>query len=238
MQLNAAVFYSDYEDLQTDQFAAGTGGATSITVNAGQAEIMGVELELMAEPIENLTLYVNYGYQDMEYDEYEVRHGGTGEVLNIADDAIFAYRPENTLAAGIEYALPVGDGMELSFRVDARYADELTWHATPDFVTSPTTGAHQALTPFSACGSLLDFAGQPAGRAACIEEDGYVTLDARIQLSDIPLGERMRAKFAVFGRNILDEEYIVSGIDFGALGFGGARFGEPATFGVDVTFEY
>ena len=238
VQLNAAVFYSDYEDLQTDQFAAGTGGATSITVNAGQATIQGIEIELLAQPVENLNLYLNYGYQDMEYDEYEVLHGGTNELLNIADDAIFAYRPENTIAAGIEYIVPLNDGMELSFRIDGRYVDELTWHATPDFITSPTTGANQALTPFSACGQLLDFAGQPAGRAACLEEDGYVTVDARITLSEIPLGERLRGKVAVFGRNILDEEYIVSGIDFGALGFGGARFGEPATFGVEFTFDY
>ena len=236
LQVNAAIFLTDYDDLQTDQFAAGLGGATSITVNAGKAEIKGFELEAKFVPTERIAMYLNYGYQDMEYDEYEVRHPITNNVLNIADDTFFAYRPENSLSAGIEYRLPVGDGMELSFRLDGRYLDELTWHATPDSITDPTAppGLETVpLTPFSACGSHLT-----GVEAACIAEDDYVVLDARITLSEIRVGEFARAKVALWGRNILDEEYIVSGIDFGALGFGGARWGEPASYGVDVTFEF
>ena len=190
-------------------------------------------------------MYLNWGYQDMEYDEYEIVHAGdpslnlpgvpfTGddETLDIADDAIFAYRPENTLAAGIEYVMPVGDGMELSFRIDGRYVDELTWHATPDFLTN-SAGLLEAATPFSDCGRFVN-----GSSAACIEEDGYALVDVRVQLSEIQVGDRMTARVAAWGRNIFDEEYIVSGIDFGAIGFGGAVFGKPATWGIDITFEY
>lgn len=232
LQVNTAVFFSDYEDLQTDQFAAGTGGATSITVNAGQAEITGFELEIKAQPTENLGFYLNYGYQDMDYDEFETRHPGSGQVLDIANDAIFAYRPEHTLASGIEYLMPVGDGMELSFRVDARYVDDLAWHATPDSIVD-SASAVASLTPFNDCGSFTD-----GTSAACIAEDGYALVDVRLTLSNIQVSERMTAKVALWGHNVLDKAYIESGIDFGALGFGGARFGAPATWGVDVTFEY
>jgi iron complex outermembrane receptor protein len=45
-------------------------------------------------------------------------------------------------------------------------------------------------------------------------------------------------KLTVWGRNLLDEEYRRSGIDFGALGFAGAIYGEPRTYGVTLTFEY
>jgi iron complex outermembrane receptor protein len=226
LQFNAAVFYSDYEDLQTDQFQAGSGGASSITVNAGQAEIFGIELELVAAPTDELTIYVNYGYQDLEYDEYEINdplaNGGAGGLVDIADDAIFAYRPKNTFSAGIEYAVPVGE-MEFAIRLDSRFLDDLTWHATPAMTPNGFP-----LTPFSA--------GAPGVES--IQEDGYFLVDLRATLSDIQISEKLSAKVAVFGRNIFDEEYIVSGIDFGGLGFGGARWGEPSTWGIDITFEY
>jgi len=223
LQVNAAVFYSDYSDLQTDQFQAGSGGASSITVNAADATIFGFEAEIVAAPTEDVTLYLNYGYQDLDYDSFKLLDPGTNLLFDAADDAFFAYRPKNTLSTGAEYRMPIGDGMELAFRVDGRYADDLTWHATPAFAPSG-----RPLTPFSA--------GAPGFTS--IEENGYFLVDARVTLSEIEVPGGMKAKIAAWGRNVFDEEYLVSGIDFGLLGFAGGRFGEPSTFGVDITFEY
>jgi iron complex outermembrane receptor protein len=64
-------------------------------------------------------------------------------------------------------------------------------------------------------------------------------MDVRFTVSEIPIGsDERKLRASVFGRNVTDEEYLLSGIDFGALGFAGGIFGEPATWGVDVTFEY
>ncbi|OCC23287.1 TonB-dependent receptor [Croceicoccus estronivorus] len=59
-------------------------------------------------------------------------------------------------------------------------------------------------------------------------------LDARISLTDIPLGGG-RWTLAAFGKNLLDEDYYVH--HFRAV-LPGAIFGEPRTYGLQLTFEY
>ncbi|MGI9295964.1 MAG: TonB-dependent receptor, partial [Pseudomonadales bacterium] len=70
VRLNAAIFHNTFEDLQLSQFVPGSGGAESILNNAGEATIQGIELELVALLAEGLTVNVNYGLTDAEYDEY------------------------------------------------------------------------------------------------------------------------------------------------------------------------
>ncbi len=221
LQLNTAVFYSDYDDLQTDVFRAGTTGAASDTINAGKAEILGVELELIAQPIEALTLNLNYGYLDPEYKEFILLdpNPSVNAPVDFADISEFGYRPDTTLSAGVEYVTePLGAwGLVLSARLDVRYTDDIFWHQA---TFSPSGW------PINQFNDL-------------IHEDGYTLLDARFTISEISLGgDRAKLRTSVFGKNITDEEYITSGIDFGRSGFAGANFGEPATWGVDFTFEY
>lgn len=231
LQLNLAAFYVTYEDLQTQAFSAGAGGATSTTINAGEATIQGVELETRALLTENLSVYLNYGLQDMEYDEYTLYDPGNPRNptampgnYNAADRSFFGLRPESNLAGGWEFQTPVGgEGAELSLRMDARWTDEITFYPTPGRHPSGAPGL-----PFSACTPGF----------ACISEDGYVLVDARVSFSQIPFSNGITATLSAWGRNVFDEEYVLHAIDFGALGFGVGRFGEPATYGIDLTFEY
>jgi iron complex outermembrane receptor protein len=220
IQLNGAVFYSDYKDIQIDQFQAGAFGASSITVNAGEASIWGIELEALAQLTDNISGYLNYGWIDPEYDEFEVRNPITDALVDIADDAVFAYRPQQTLSAGLGFESdPIGDlGLVLGARVDALYVDDVFWHAF-DVIPGPPD---VPVTPFN----------------DRIKEGGYTLFHSSITLSEIPVGERSHLKFTLWGRNLLDEKYRRSGIDFGALGFAGAVYGEPRTYGLTMTFEY
>ena len=70
------------------------------------------------------------------------------------------------------------------------------------------------------------------------EAGDYVLVDVRATLSEIQVSEGLTARISAWGKNVFDEEYVNAGIDFGALGFGGANFGKPAMYGVDITFEY
>jgi hypothetical protein len=40
------------------------------------------------------------------------------------------------------------------------------------------------------------------------------------------------------GKNLGDEEYVIQGMDFGALGFAQQAFGAPLTAGFEVAFRY
>lgn len=64
----------------------------------------------------------------------------------------------------------------------------------------------------------------------------YNLLNARITLSDIQIGEKSNLKVSAWGRNITDKEYVIHGANFGF--FDGQTYGSPATYGIDITFNY
>ena len=248
IQMNFAAFYSDYDSIQTDIFAAGPGGATSVTVNGGQAKIPGVELEFLAEPVDGIRLNLNYGWIGPEYDSYSVRdNAGTtvtcsgipGSIpppgclpdptvddfdVDMSDEAEFGYRPDQTLAAGVEYSTqPIGTlGWVLSARFDVRWTDQLLWSPLDDERPTVIQNGGPGLTAF---------------RDVLIQKP-YTLIDARLTISEISLNDRATLRATVYGKNITDEEYLLSGIDFGGLGFAGGIFGEPATWGIDFTLDY
>ena len=64
-----------------------------------------------------------------------------------------------------------------------------------------------------------------------------VVVNARIGIENVELSSgTLRA--SIWGRNLTDEEYQNFGINFGSLGPITEQYGEPVTYGVDVTFEF
>lgn len=68
LRANLAAFYLDYRDLQVTQTDPNTN--RPFTTNAGQAESLGAELELAAEPFEGLTFDLGVGYAHATYKDY------------------------------------------------------------------------------------------------------------------------------------------------------------------------
>jgi len=66
--------------------------------------------------------------------------------------------------------------------------------------------------------------------------DSYELLNARLTLSDIKIGLRSNLKVSLWGKNITDEEYVVYGSNFNF--FNAQAYGAPATYGVDVSFQF
>jgi len=107
---NAAVFYSDYQDVQIPgSIAVDTNGDgrddsfAGVTTNAGKAEIKGVELEAVANLTPNFMLAGMYSYIDADYKEYFVAG------VNVADQRVFQNTPKNSanLRANYDIALPI-----------------------------------------------------------------------------------------------------------------------------------
>ncbi len=77
LQLNLTVFYTPYKDMQitTQQFQLVNGVPTNATavLNAGKQLNQGVELETMWRPLSALTLVLNVGYLDAEFEEFFTR---------------------------------------------------------------------------------------------------------------------------------------------------------------------
>lgn len=115
LQLNGAIFYNDYQDLQVNLLDSET--AANNVGNAGKAVIQGIEIEMLARPTDNLDLGAGYGHLDTEYKTYIDPVSGAD--LSVND---FAHAPRHTLNAWARYTIPdfqqLGD---LSFRVDWSY---------------------------------------------------------------------------------------------------------------------
>jgi iron complex outermembrane recepter protein len=128
VRLNAALFYNDYEDIQVAQFEAGSGGASSRIVNAGQATYQGLELELVALLTRGLLLEATYGYLDAEFDEYLARNPATDREEDIADVTTVSRAPENNASVALQYDFDPFSFGTLSARVDVMYTDGYTFH--------------------------------------------------------------------------------------------------------------
>ena len=73
LQVNVTAFFTDYEDKQEDVVFPDPVAVTQTLVqNASDATMDGVELEVIAIPIDGLTLSAAYGYLDASYDEWDV----------------------------------------------------------------------------------------------------------------------------------------------------------------------
>ncbi|MCD2516144.1 TonB-dependent receptor [Massilia sp. G4R7] len=105
---NAAVFYSDYQDVQIPGSVAidtnGDGRDDSfagVTTNAGKAKIKGAELEAIANITPNFMIAGMYSYIDAEYKEY-ISAG-----VNVAAQRTFQNTPKNSANLRFNYDIPM-----------------------------------------------------------------------------------------------------------------------------------
>jgi len=223
VQVNAAVFYTENTDLQVPQFPPEVTSPSvgTVVVNAGDATIKGGELELVARPVPELDLYLNYAYLDPEYDEYIVGQDLDGSPIDTANGREFIQSPKHTLGGGIKYHFGEFSFGVLSARVDAYWQDDILFSGDPAIV---------AQNPLIAADSKKD--------RAVNQQDDYMLLDARIMLDQIPLGDTGNFRLALWGKNLTDKEYRYTSVDLiDQLGFAISHYGEPRTYGISLTYE-
>jgi outer membrane receptor protein involved in Fe transport len=132
VQLNASVYQIDWENIQTTR---GVGGDVFIS-NVPTAQTQGAEFELVARPLDNLTLNAALAYMTGEYTSSKIFERGPGAAadLVIAREGEAFPLPEWTADIGARYDIILPGGDVLYARVDYRWSDS--------YVTIPsgTTG--------------------------------------------------------------------------------------------------
>lgn len=211
LRLNGSIFYLEYSDRQIAQFAAGSGGASTVIVNAGESNTTGLELEGVWQLTPGLRVIASYGYLDLEYDEFvtgevdRVTGFPTGVNRDIADEAnTNLYSPEQSGSLAVEYQFAPWSFGQLRLRADAYYTDEISFH--PQF-------------------DLYD------------ESDEHHIVNARATLADIPMGSGT-LKLSAWGKNLEDKEYRDFGIDFGGLGIVTNTYAPLRSWGLDFVYEF
>jgi iron complex outermembrane receptor protein len=150
VQLNMAYFYNEYEDFQANQFVAAVIG--TVVVNAGDAEMQGAEVELVAKPTDNIDLMLNYGWLDTEYTSFIVSG------VDVSDQREFAYSPENTVYAAVKYTFDPFSFGTLSLRADYSWKDDHFVSITDD----PTTN----IEAYGLINARAELAEIPAGNGS------------------------------------------------------------------------
>ncbi len=158
LQLNAAAFFNDEQDIQLSVFLPdSSGSAASVIENAGQSEKTGFELEAVYAPTADLMITANYGYLDSSFEEFLEFDPVLGETVDVADDRYTQYTPMHTVNLGVEYTFLRAHFGELTGRVDYSYNDDYTPYVKPE-------------------------------QKAVSDIKGYGLVNARLTLADIPVG--------------------------------------------------
>ncbi len=217
VKFNMAVFYEDLTDMQTqvnavDADNAGAGGFSTVVQNAAEATITGLEAELVLHTLFGLDISAGLGYVDPEYDEFISFDNLTGALSDISDDRAFEFTPENTYNVTLNYTFP-------------QFSDNGTLNARLDWSGQ----------------SKVRFTPKISGNDD-IAQGSYNLLNGRFSYSDIAVGDGYLT-VSLWGRNLADEEYKIGGFEFDITGFGLGRastsqWGEPRTYGVDVTYRF
>lgn len=235
LRLNSAVFYSVYDDFQSQSYFdpdgippdcpdddpecnVGDDPGSFILINAGEVSTQGVELDFLAQVTENLRLTGGVAYIDASIDDYPAGQCSGGQVLreengcsrtNSLQDLSggdLPFSPEWKGNLAASYTVPLDGSFDLILKSMVRAQDEVQYTLSQDVNTI---------------------------------EDGYAIFDASVVLQDH--SDRWTA--TVFVKNIADKFYASSiqanNLNILPNGYN-HRYGKDAgrTFGLELRYRW
>ena len=123
LRVNGAIFSSDYQDKQEEIIVANAdGNVDTAVVNAADATMDGVELEVSAALYEGLTGFVQGGYLDASFDEFLIE--GIPGVPEDGGDLEMRNAPEYTFGTGLSYEHALFSHSRMSYDVTYSWRDQ------------------------------------------------------------------------------------------------------------------
>lgn len=128
VQLNVTGFHTTYEDLQFFIGLVGPEGGSATTTNAGEAEVVGVEVDFIATLTDELTLTFQYSHQDGDSKRIPAE-------ADIPEGTPPAGTVPNTYIVALNYDTTLANGGELYASFDYTHKDRysLEFNDTPQF---------------------------------------------------------------------------------------------------------
>ncbi len=123
LKLNVTLFRTDFKDKQEQsiQFDATTQTVATVFDNVADARYQGAELETEYVFTDWFRAFVNYGYLDAEYSDFQTDINASDNQTIIEDASFLKPRnaPENTLGVGGTFSWPIGPGL---FEIYGKYS--------------------------------------------------------------------------------------------------------------------
>jgi len=210
LRVNASVFRNDIDDNQFFEFFAGPFGLMRVVTTIDKAEVSGFEADFTWQATDIFRLYGGLGLLNSEIKE------NVNRPLTVGNDLPQA--PDQTWNLGGQFDFPVGEQWNLMARLDWSHTGEM-WFHTLQGERTPTIWQ-----VFFGPGIEQDFS-----RA---KRDSFDLLNLRLAMSN------ENWTFALWGRNLTDEDYLQEVIP--APEFGGS-FVHPSSlrsYGFDVIYNF
>lgn len=134
-ELNLAVYYTEYEDLQVSQFDGGLGFNVG---NAKETIVQGIEVDGRWALAEGLVMNYGAAWLDHEFTDFENGNCYAGEADPEGDGLCSytgrtgAYAPELTANLGFDYSRSITDGLTFRGVLDMQYVDSHNIHPNLD----------------------------------------------------------------------------------------------------------
>lgn len=120
LRFNMAAFLSDYEDIQLSLLDRDGPPGSVLRINAGEAEMKGVEVDLSAALSEQLSLRVSYAHLSSDF--VEVIDPLSGQ--DISDDFLLVASPENSASIDLAYQIMETEWGRLSADINYVWKDK------------------------------------------------------------------------------------------------------------------
>jgi iron complex outermembrane receptor protein len=193
LRANASAFYYDYTDLQVSVFASVGNITTTFTTNAAEATVKGLELDLVARPIDALDIRASLAFLDATYDNFTTPYGSC-TAANVALDSRCVGRvglPRLINAAGnrLNNAPEFKGSLSVGYSIDLASGGQVTLFGAAN---------HQGRVFFLPANTTV------------MSQASYTLVDARIGY------ENESGDWAVgaFVKNLTDEEYFHNIVQF------------------------
>ncbi len=140
-EINAAAFFTDFQDLQISIFDSGLGFNVG---NAAKAEVLGLEIDGRWAASENLTISGGFAITDFEFTDFENGQCYFGRTPNVdfngdGTPELCSYTGNSNQMVSdfqgnlaFDYVYPMANGMELTALLDIFYTSEYDASATFD----------------------------------------------------------------------------------------------------------
>ncbi|WP_035373117.1 TonB-dependent receptor [Pseudoduganella violaceinigra] len=223
LQTNAALFYTDYKNVQipgsipTFNAQGQVNGFAGTLTNAGKAKIKGLELEAIARVTDGLSLNGMLSFVNADYKEWMVASGAN--LINVAHSAEFQNTPKKAANLGATYEWPVslfGRGGSMSFNNSLSYKDKV----------------YQAeivrLTGVASLDALV-------AQNQMLAQGGFTLWDAGLVWTSAD----RRLQIGLHGRNLTDKRYKTAGYAFGGF-FNTVTtyYGDPRTYKLTASYKF
>ena len=214
VQANATSFYTVYEEQQLTVGRVVEGQPTADLINAQEAHLYGIEVEIIAAPTDDLTFGASWGYLDGKYKQFDVQDNlldpVTGEGIIVDRDLTNVdpiKTPDVTLTLSGSYVWHMDGGHNLAAHLGANYTSR-SWNSLENKLAS--------------------------------KQDPLWLMDARVTWT----AANGRTEVAVWARNLTDEEYFSGALDFTGdpetlpLQFNSTYTMPPRMFGIELSHTF